>query len=132
MKNIIFTCSFFFISNYIFAQEAPSATNILFSKPTEAVKPADCYGEWTSTTGEHLILYNNNKAVWKDEGHVYYMTWKIEANGDNDNSNIVLLGNERCKHTALVIRATDNGTEIVEEQTNLHLHFSKEVTATLQ
>ena len=140
MKNTILTGAFFLFSNGIFAQTLTSdnsfvnvsSSSVLFSKNTNDIKPADCYGEWTSTDGDHLTLYSNNKAVWKDEGHVYYMNWKIENSNQGDNTNIVLLGNERCKHTALSLHPTDNGMEIVEDQTNLHLHFSKEVTATLQ
>ena len=139
MKNFILTSAFLVFGISVFAQSfmentvaTTEATSVLFSKSANTVKPADCIGEWVSSDGIHLTLFNNNKAMWKDDGHIFYMHWNSEYSSDNGNIKISLTGNDRCKHKTFFLNKTNNGLEVVEDQTNVHLYVSKDLTATIQ
>jgi len=105
---------------------------VLCSKPANGVKATDCTGEWASMDGLHLILYSNNKAIWRDDSHIYYLTWCSEYDSQEDNIKISLLGNDYCKHKSFCLRETDSGIEIIEDQNNVHRHIFKELIATQQ
>ena len=139
MKNIIVTGALLSLGLISFGQSSLSAnasatsvpTNMLFSKSPDAVKPTDCVGEWIAD-GNHLTLYSNNKAVWKDEGHIYYMSWHSDNVSLDGNIKISLSGNDYCKHKSFNLSETDNGMDLVEDQTNFHMHSSRQLTATIQ
>ena len=132
MKNITITSALLILGLISVGQSFTPENSSIFSKATATVKPADCIGDWTSNDGHHLTLYGNNKAVWKDDGHIYYMTWHSENVSQSDNIKISLSGNNYCKPKSFSVGKTDNGVEIVEEKTNMHMHPGKELTATLQ
>ena len=106
MKNIIFTSAFLILGFTVYSQTsvmentltASENSSVLFAKSSNDVNPTDCIGEWVSIEGHHLTLYNNNKAVWKDDSHIYYMTWSSEYAAQDDNIKISLSGNDYCKH----------------------------------
>ena len=139
MKNFILTSAFLILGASVYSQSfmdngvaTAEVASVLFSKTPTAVKQSDCIGEWSSSDGTHLTLYANNKATWKDDGHIYYMHWNSEYSSDHGNIKINLTGNDHCKHQTLVLSRTESGLEVVEEQTNIRLYIGKELTATLQ
>ena len=133
MKNIILTSALLILGFGGYSQSFTlENSSVLLSKVSTGVKASDCIGEWTSFDGHHLTLYSNNKAVWKDEGHIYYMTWHTDESATNGNIKICLAGTDMCKHKSFYLGETENGMEIVEDQNNVHMHFTKETVATLQ
>ena len=133
MKNIILTSALLILGFIAYSQAYTSEnSSVMFAKATTGIKATDCIGDWTSFDGHHLTLYGNNKAVWKDEGHIYYMTWHTDEQSTNGNIKICLAGTDICKHKSFYLGETENGMEIVEDQNNVHMHFTKETVATLQ
>jgi hypothetical protein len=136
MKKLILAGAFlaFGFSGYAqFALENNTgAASMLFAKNSETLKPADCVGDWVSAEVFHLNLMSNNKATWQDEGHIYNMAWRSEVDPTGERVIITLLGNEYCKHRNFYLTQGDNGMEIVENETNLHLHFTKDVASNMQ
>ena len=140
MKNIILTSALLIIGTMAYSQTsvmentlmASVNSDVLIPTTTTQVKAADCVGEWVSSEGHHLTLLSNNKAVWKDEGHIFYMTWNSQTGNQDGNLKISLTGNAHCMCKSFTLAQTDNGMEIVQDQTNVHMYLSKETTATLQ
>ena len=140
MKHIILTGIFIALSFIAYSQTSftenslvsPGGSNMLLANDAGNTNPAGCAGEWVSVEGYHLILYANNKAEWKDNGHIYYMTWQSENGTQDDKIKISLVGNNYCKHKTFYLDETEDDRKIVEDKTSLKMYFSKEVTATLQ
>jgi hypothetical protein len=132
MKNITLTAALLILGLASVAQSFTTENSTVFAKTSVAVKPADCLGEWTSSDGHHLTLLANNKALWKDDGHIFYMTWRDDNEAQGDNIKISLSGNNYCKPKVFSVGQTDNGVEIVEDHSNMRMHLNKELVATMQ